>query len=107
MKDKINEIKQWMSKAGIHFVSPHDLAETIEQCFNDLGLSNEWVSVEKDYYPARGCYVDCIDKEGVRVINLLWDQNTEEWLDFEGGAYSYNYFEHWIKSPLPPKENGE
>lgn len=101
------DITKWVRRVteqGLSITTEKCLAVTIERCFSDL--QPRWVSVD-DSYPDRGDYVDCIDSEGVRVISLLWDQHTEEWLEFAGGGYSYNYFTHWIKSPANPPSEGE
>lgn len=55
MKDKI---KQWLDEnLPERFISStsEELAGKLEQCFKDLGLSNEWVSVEELEHVAQEC----------------------------------------------------
>ena len=53
MKDKI---KQWVDEEGP--IMPDfgsELADIINNCIQDLGLSNEWVSVEELEHVAQEC----------------------------------------------------
>ena len=64
------QIKEWMDSSGIKFVNPYDLAEAIEQCFNDLAPKIEARAVlnaamELDLYS-----VNCSDT-GINVGDEL------------------------------------
>ena len=121
MKDEIKQIKEWLHKhlseneidcvdRGIGLNRTVDL---ISDCLNDLGLSNEWVSVETDQpKDDDGPYWVLFPCGSVELMRLnpytLYGGARDFWQDYLGNDRFMNHT-YYIKidKPLPPKESGE
>ena len=108
MIDK-SDIKQWLESNGYYASDDNEMSiDMIEQCFNDL--QPQWVSVDVDSdnfdsYPNKSLIVDCMDLEGIRILDLHWVVESQAWQSTDGSGveYSYNYFTHWMEKPETPK----
>ena len=110
---KEKDIKQWLKESeGIEEKNGGDynwLVGLINDCFNDLGLSNEWVSVDDRLPEENKTYLINVAGEGVfeagfyrcpEYENIAWHcPVTHDDIDFT--------VTHWQPLPLPPKESGE
>lgn len=94
------------------------ICKLIEQCFNDLGSSNEWVSAD-DRLPSDG---ECVDMwahmtaghhqgDSGRFPDCFYDSLTNEWWFYEPDMKKLVVkgftITHWQSLPLPPRESGE
>ena len=121
MKDKI---KQWLKESeGIEEKNGGDfnwLVGLINDCFNDLGLSNEWVSVddENDYpqlikggtltfwHKVHKCEITGFIVENEREDKIMQGQYSviEQTKTTKWPMESFSF----VRAPsLPPKESGE
>jgi len=75
-------------------------SDFILQCFNDIGLANEWVSVE-DRLPDEGEEAYMVT-DG-RYVNITeYDAEDERFLEIPVCALVN--ITHWMPLPLPPAE---
>ena len=104
MKDKIKQhLKKKYPSMNHDDTFIDSRVEMINNCIQDLGLSNEWVSVD-DGLPCDG------DAVLVYLNGMEWI--TEMYTDDSDGFRYFDDFEdkpptHWQPLPLPPKESGE
>ena len=88
-----NKIKQWLSNEG--YINTDDLTNMIHDCIQDLGLSNEWVSVDDDAPLGSGSY-RVIDSNG-RLLTMTY---STQWGSFVTDNSTAGAVTYW--QPLPP-----
>ena len=106
MKDKI---KQWFLENAPHLLGTQ-AERHFNDCIQDLGLSNEWVSVESDYpKDDDGPYWVLFPCGSVELMRLnlytLYGGSKDFWQGYAGNDRFMNHT-YYIKinKPLPPNE---
>lgn len=104
MKDKI---KQWFIKENPELESNDSFinssTETVYKCFKDLGLSNEWVSVD-DRLPKPNQKVLTASKDGRVFYTMFLQGQVKHSFSCILSVYDHDNVTHWQNLPLPPSE---
>ena len=94
MKDKID---QWLESKG--YLYADSLTDMINDCIQDLGLSNEWVSVDDRLPDGDDTYMV---SDGKYVNMTEYDEEGEQF--FEIPACLLREVTHWKPMPLPSEK---
>lgn len=99
MKDKIKQIKEWFLENAPHLLGTQ-AERHFSDCIQDLGLSNEWVSVDEMLPSMYEC------------VMVFTSVGEYEYAGYQGGYWDVfsndhcvsSMITHWKNLPLPPSE---
>ena len=122
MKDKIKQILKdriWKNaKNDMAGFYETELLDLVNDVVSDLGLSNEWVSVDDSKPGFNQCvdvwvYINAGYNQGdsSRLENVFYIKGKDCWCYYDDNT-EFKIIEgltvtHWQPLPLPPKESGE
>jgi len=109
MEDKIKQITEWVESKG--YTRPDLVVNAIINCFNDLGLSNEWVRVDSITLSEGDRWLCNLNGQLI-VLELGYETPTHEenfkpyfyWYEPYNDILIIEWHEITRVHPLPPNE---